>query len=198
VTKPIHALMLAAAAGLAIVSAGCANELARSSQSPTQLVLDTLLVARSTSAATPTTFVSGPLISDIPGPNEGYFNDYGQATIRSIRKDVLGTAPSDLNRVTITRYRIVYRRSDGLNTPGVHVPQPVDGAVTATLPPEGTTVLIFELVRHNAKVEPPLAVLGVNPQVLTTIAEVTFFGRDQAANEVSVSGLVQINFGSFN
>jgi hypothetical protein len=32
---------------------------------------------------------------------------------------------------------------------------------------------------------------------VTTIAEVTFYGRDQAGNDMTVSGLVQVNFGNF-
>jgi hypothetical protein len=30
-----------------------------------------------------------------------------------------------------------------------------------------------------------------------TLAEVTFYGSDQAGNEVSVAGLISVNFGDF-
>jgi hypothetical protein len=191
----------AAIAAAAVASSSCARDLTRSSHSPTQLVIMQLLTASTTTGATPTTFNSGPLGSDIPGPGEGYFNDFGQATIRAQLRD-LGAAgspavPTQVNDVTITRYRVVYRRSDGRNTPGQDVPHPIDGAVTLTVPGGGTGIIVFEIVRHNAKIEPPLAALGTNPQVLTTIAEVTFFGRDQAGNEISTTGNVQINFASF-
>ena len=33
--------------------------------------------------------------------------------------------------------------------------------------------------------------------MISTIAEVTFYGRDQAGNEISVTGLLSINFGDF-
>lgn len=180
----------------AMLSSGC-GEFVRQSRSPSQLVVLSLLTARGTGGTT-TTFVSGPLTSDIPGPGETYFNDLGQVTLSLMLRDgAAGTAPTALNAVTISRYRVEYRRSDGLNTPGLHVPYAFDGAVTLTIVAGTNGVAAFELVRHNAKREPPLAVLGVNPQVLTTIAEVTFFGRDQAGNEVSATGSVQVNFGSF-
>jgi hypothetical protein len=40
--------------------------------------------------------------------------------------------------------------------------------------------------------------LASNPVFLTTLAEVTFYGRDQVGNDVSVTGLIQINFGNFS
>ena len=58
--------------------------------------------------------------------------------------------------------------------------------------------LSIELVRHVAKLEAPLFVLGSSPEVLTMVAEVTFYGRDQAGNDLSASGNVQINFANFN
>ena len=182
----------------AMLSSGC-GEFVRQSRSPSQLVVLSLLTARGTASTAVVTFVTGPLGSDIPGPGETYFNDLGQVTMSLILRDGAQlTGPTALNAVTISRYRVVYRRADGLNTPGLHVPYAFDGAVTFTVAAGVNGLAAFELVRHNAKLEPPLAILGVNAEVLTTIAEVTFYGRDQAGNEVSATGNVQINFGSFN
>ena len=54
------------------------------------------------------------------------FNDVGAATLQAGAEGSghrrLGVAPSALNAVTLKRYRIVYRRADGRNTPGVDVP----------------------------------------------------------------------------
>ena len=55
----------------------------------------------------------------------------------------------------------------------------------------------FELVRVIAKKESPLVNLVNSSAIVTIIAEVTFFGRDQVGNDVSVSGLIQIDFGNF-
>jgi hypothetical protein len=57
--------------------------------------------------------------------------------------------------------------------------------------------LDFELVRHIAKEEPPLAPLAHSPTIIATIAEISFFGRDQVGNEVTVTGQMLIQFGNF-
>ena len=80
---------------------------------------------------------------------------------------------------------------------GVDVPFAFDGAITTTIPANGTTTATFELVRHVAKDEAPLAALASNPAIITTIADVTFFGRDQVGNEVSAAGSILIDFGNF-
>src|SRR5688572_3346073 len=181
----------------ALVSSSC-GEFVRSSNSPTQLVINQILVAAG-SGTVATSFVSGPLLSDVQAATGTIFDDFGQVTLRAILRDQGlpgGVAPSStaVNDVTISRYRIVYSRSDGRNTPGVDVPFPIDGAMTVTIPIGGSAAGVFELVRHVAKAEAPLVVLRNNPVVIAMIADVTFFGRDQAGNEVSVSGSVQINF----
>jgi hypothetical protein len=57
------------------------------------------------------------------------------------------------------------------------------------------------LVRHVAKEESPLVQLkfysGNTPPVISTISDVTFYGRDQVGNEVSVTGSILIDFGDF-
>jgi hypothetical protein len=106
-------------------------------------------------------------------------------------------APSDLNQVTFTRYRVVYRRSDGRNTPGVDVPQPIDTGLTFTVPAAGTATAGFELVRNIAKREAPLIALIDNGNIISTIADVSFFGRDQAGNDVAATGSLTVNFGNF-
>jgi hypothetical protein len=126
------------------------------------------------------------------------FNDLGQVVLRLVPKDVINTtSPSTNNAVTITRYRVVYRRTDGRNTQGVDVPYAFDGGVTGTVSPQGTATLAFELVRHTAKKESPLVQLIENPTIIATIAEITFYGQDQVGNDVSATGMLQVNFGNF-
>jgi hypothetical protein len=129
------------------------------------------------------------------------FSDNGEVTMSLIMRDP-GTpsapsAPSALNQITITRYNVRYRRTDGRNTPGVDVPFGFDGAVTFTVPSSGTVTAGFELVRHTAKQEAPLRALASNGVIISTLAEITFYGRDQAGNEVSVSGSLTVDFGNF-
>jgi hypothetical protein len=53
------------------------------------------------------------------------------------------------------------------------------------------------MVRHVAKEESPLVQLIRNPQIISTIAHVTFYGRDAVGNEISVTGSIGIEFGNF-
>jgi hypothetical protein len=48
-----------------------------------------------------------------------------------------------------------------------------------------------------AKLEAPLGALAQSLVIISTIADVTFFGRDQAGNEVSATGSIGVQFGDF-
>jgi hypothetical protein len=130
------------------------------------------------------------------------FNDVGQATMRTVMKDqgtaALGVGPTFLNAVTIRRYRITYRRADGRNTPGVDVPYPIDGAVTATITNIPSS-FGFEAVRHQAKLEQPLVTLvSLGGRVfISTIAEVTFYGEDLSGNAVQATGTMTVSFSDY-
>ncbi len=190
---------------VAVATAGC-GDVVRQGQAPVLLVIDRLEGSAGNTSPEP---FSSPLFSDVlttvtsPAPCTPeepcftVFSDSGRVTLRLIPKDITGPAPSTNNAVTITRYRVAYLRSDGRNTPGVDVPYGFDGAVTGTVPATGTIELTFELVRHVAKQEAPLATLVTDSSVITALAEISFFGRDQVGNDISVTGLIQVNFGNF-
>ena len=181
----------ASIACLAVVTAGC-GDLVGQDRSSVILVIDSLAAA---SGASTTQTFAGTLQSDVE-TRGGIFSDSGRVILRIISKD-LGELVTATNAVTINRYLITYRRVDGRSTPGVDVPYPFDSAVTATIPP-GTSVTIgFELVRHNAKFEQPLLGLVNSLVTVSTIADITFFGRDQAGRELSVTGSIGIQFGNF-
>jgi hypothetical protein len=147
------------------------------------------------------TMVTSPAPCTATSPCPTVFNDVGGVTMSLGLKDpgnsMTPSSPSALNQVTFTRYRVVYRRSDGRNTPGVDVPHPIDSALTFTVPNSGQATAGFELVRHTAKQEAPLAALAVNPTIIATVAEVSFYGRDQAGHDVIASGTIGVNFGNF-
>jgi hypothetical protein len=127
------------------------------------------------------------------------FEDVGQVRFRLALKDP-GTPdtpniPSSTNFITVTRYRVTYVRADGRNTPGVDVPYPFDGGLTSTVTTAGS-VATFSLVRLQSKLEAPLqALIGNGGAIaISTIAEITFYGTDQAGRAVSVTGRLFINF----
>jgi hypothetical protein len=146
------------------------------------------------------TNVVSPAPCSAAAPCPTVFGDNGQAAMHIAMKDAgsaTPTTPTELQNITLSRYRVVYTRSDGRNTPGVDVPQPFDGFVTVTVTPGGTS-FAFSLVRVQAKQEPPLVLLK-NPLsgTITEFAAVTFYGTDQTGAEVSVTGTIQIDFGNF-
>jgi hypothetical protein len=124
------------------------------------------------------------------------FNDLGRVRLRLAMKDSL-TQPTTNNFITVNRYRVNFVRADGRNTPGVDVPYPFDGAFTGTVGSGGETTVGFELVRHMAKAEAPLAALARNSVIISTIAQITFYGHDQTGREVSVDGQILVSFGNF-
>ena len=194
--KSINVLLLGWTVCLAGAAAGC-GDVVRQDRSPVSLVIESLTGASGASGNVGT--FSGTLQSDvltIVDDSPTIFSDSGQVTMRFVMKDIL-TTPSAVNAVTINRYRVTFRRSDGRNTPGVDVPFPFDSAVTFTIAPGGAVTQAFELIRHVAKMEAPLAALQSSPVIISTVADITFFGHDLAGNELSASGSLGIQFGNF-
>jgi hypothetical protein len=184
------------------------GDVVRTGRAPSYLVVDSIRGIRgAATVATPAnTLVSdvitnviapAPCAQDNPCPT--IFSDAGEATMHIALKDP-GTAtapssPTEVNAITITRYHVEYIRADGRNTPGVDVPYGFDGAVTVTV--SAPTTFGFQLVRVVAKEETPLRQLRTSSSFITVIARVTFFGHDQAGNEVIANGSIQVDFGNY-
>ena len=186
-------VVIAGAVLLMLASAGC-GEMTREGTASSYLVLDMIEAAP---GAEPDEF-GGFLLSDVLTVVDdipGVYNDVGQVTVRLAMKDSL-VSPSPTNAITITRYHVEYKRTDNQNRPGIDVPYAFDGGMTLTVSGDAVTGS-FEIVRHIAKLEAPLKALLVNGVIISTIAEVTFYGRDQTGREVSVMGRIQIDFGNF-
>jgi hypothetical protein len=197
---------LAGIVALAAMSATACGTANTEGRSPSYLQIDTLQAA---SGAKPSDF-GGVLQSDVVtlvktqvdgkevlAPT--IYEDNGRVSLTMALKDVGSssspTQPSSINAITVTRYHVDYRRTDGRNTAGVDVPYGFDGAATGTIGTSGAT-LVFTIVRAQAKLEAPLKAMagGGGAVVISTIADVTFYGRDQNGNAVSVTGSISINF----
>jgi hypothetical protein len=200
---------VASAVALAALSAGCGEYVREQGRSPVQPVIVLLEAA---SGAEPEE-MGGVLLSDVTtdvttpdpcstdNPCPTIFNDVAEVTMTLILKDPgvpgITAAPTALNQVTFNRYRVEYRRADGRNTQGVDVPFAFDSAVTFTVPDDGQATMDFQIVRHTAKTEAPLRALASSGDQISTIATVTFYGRDQAGNEVTAMGSIGIEFANF-
>jgi len=188
---------LSGAVVLIAASVSC-GQASRQGKSPVYLVIDRLTDGNGNNylQSDVVKMITTPLPCSADNPCPTVFSDGGSVTLESFQKDVTAAGPSTNSAITISRYHISYRRADGKNTPGVDVPYGFDGALTGTTS-SGGLALNFELVRHVAKMESPLAELATNAAVITTIADVTFYGRDVIGNDVSVSGSIQVDFGNF-
>jgi hypothetical protein len=189
-------LLFILALTLLVVSCG---DMTRQGTGSSYLIINALEAA---SGAEPSTF-GGTLNSDVVTVVDDVptiFNDIGRVRLSLAMKDAGGvdlpTSPTTNNYITVNRYHVRYIRADGRNTPGVDVPYPFDGAFTGTVG-AGEFTAGFELVRHIAKSEAPLGALARNFVIISTIAEVTFYGRDQTGREASVTGQILVSFGNF-
>ena len=194
--------IVAAASG----ALGCGDAV-RTGRSPVSLVVDGIEAA---SGAKPTEFgaeLASDVLTLVKKQVDGkevrvptVFTDPARARFRLAMKDV-GTpanpaSPSSNNTVTITRYRVEYRRTDGRNKQGVDVPYAFEGATTGSIAGEAASEIGFTLVRVQAKEEAPLRALIDNGGaiIISTIADVTFYGRDYTGNEVAVTGSIGVTF----
>lgn len=162
-------------------------------RTPVYPVIDALLASSVTKAGQVGTFVN-TLQSDVLTKGS-IFEDPGQVTMHLDMRDVSQT-PTSNNNITFTRYRVEYRRTDGRNVEGVDVPYSFEGASTFTVPSSGSVTAGFILVRVQSKLEPPLITLEGDGGsiVISTIANVTFYGKDQTGVDVSVTGSISVNF----
>jgi hypothetical protein len=202
---PIRTVVRCAAAALLAAAATSCGDVVRSSRSPVMLVFNLLQAAPGNSPgelgtnlnSDVITLLTTPAPCSAESPCPTTFNDVGSAALASVMRDVAVT-PTSNNQVTINRYHVAYRRADGRNREGIDVPHAFDGAATATVVPGGTpTGIGFTIVRNAAKKESPLVELGSSPNLLDTIADVTFYGTDLVGNDVSVTGSILITFANF-
>lgn len=186
------------AAGVAAMALGlvaCTPDFAAQDQS--SVLLRVVKVTGQPGAGADTT-ESDFLMSDVNFKG-GVFNDNMFLQLEVIAKNpslVLGT----FNDVLVQRYGVVYRRSDGRNTEGIDVPYAISGPMTALIKAGGTPQKVGLLVvRHQAKLEPPLLNLtvGGGAQVLTVIAEITIHGTTTSGKAVQAVGFLQISFADF-
>lgn len=192
IVRSVKSLLAAVVCGLSLTS--CAD-LAQTGSGPSYLVIDGFVV-------TPGGRTAGggaSLESDVAIQGTA-FTDSATATIRNVMKNTLSaTGPSPHSDVTLRQYRVRFRRTDGQNREGVDVPYGFDGGTTITIPAGGSNSVTFDLIRLQSKLEPPLRTLvgGGGALVISMIAEITFYGSDQAGNDVSVSGTIDVKVADF-
>jgi hypothetical protein len=173
---------LAVTAGLAL--AGCSASYVEGDNSSVLLLVEDIAGG-------------APLLSDVRGENGLILNCQADVTISARAKNPnspVGTSED----VRITRYSVSYRRSDGRGAQGVDVPYTISGNTTVLVEAGGTgsVQLPIDLVRHQAKLEPPLSnITGL--QIVTMFADVTISGQTVSGKSVKASGSAQVTFADF-
>ncbi len=138
-----------------------------------------------------------PLLSDVRGENGAIVNCQVDVTVAARPKNPNSPVGASED-VRVTRYTVSYRRSDGRGVQGVDVPYTISGNTTALVEAGGTSSiqLPIDLVRHQAKLEPPLSNI-VDLQIVTMFADVTLTGATISGKRVSANGSAQVTFADF-
>lgn len=135
--------------------------------------------------------------------DDGVFHDTVKVAVAvRFKNPNVDTVPSIPNAVIIERYEVKYRRSDGRGVEGQDVPFTISGSMTAAfdVKTSGTDDLLLEVVRIQAKLEPPLRNLvsgSGGGMVVTMFADITLHGRTISGQAVQATGSLQIDFANF-
>ncbi|PYQ38481.1 MAG: hypothetical protein DMF77_23975 [Acidobacteria bacterium] len=141
-----------------------------------------------------------PLDSDVRISSGTVCPDFVSLRVENHQKNPLNTDASFRADIVIERYGVRYFRSDGRNTEGVDVPYAISGNVAQEVQAGSSATLSLEVVRRQAKLEPPLKNLidFGGGQVVTMFAEVTIHARstvNQTTN--AATARLQIDFADF-
>jgi hypothetical protein len=171
----------------ALAASGCVPDWAKQGDSP-----EILLMTGINDGA--------PLNSDVRISNGTVCPDFAALRVENHKKNPLNTDTSFRSDIVIERYGVRYFRSDGRSTEGVDVPYAISGNVAQEVQGGSAAVLNLEVVRRQAKLEPPLRNLidFGGGQVVTMFAEVTLHARstvNQTTN--TATARLQIDFADF-
>jgi len=175
----------ACALALALVAGGCAPDYVTGSTAPVNLLIGSINggavldsdVRLSTGTICPDTV---PVALGVRAKN--------QNTV-----DI--TVPQ---HVLVQQYEVRYFRSDGRANEGIDVPYRFGGPLASEVDvaTSGVTAVPVQVVRRQAKLEPPLSnITGF--QIVTMIAEITISGQTVAGQAVSATGRMQVDFADF-
>lgn len=187
-----------------LLSVSCGGELLRTGRSPAYMVVTSTQGSTGNGGNASQFLLSdvqvlvSQVVNGVTMQVPTFFNDVALATIRvDLKNPTVG--PTAINAVTVTRYQVSFRRSDGRNTPGIDVPYGFSGGLGTTINAGTSGTVSFDLIRHQAKLEPPLRnLVGLGGfGFISTIAEITFFGRDQNGNELTATTNLDVQFGDF-
>jgi len=182
---------------------GCTPDWARENNSDVLLIMEFVNGQAGGGVGAGTT----QLQSDVRTPS--IINDNAELRLRSIAKNPGLTGNRDTlavpNDVILSRYTVRYYRADGRSIEGVDVPYAISGDMNTLIQADSTVTTSIIVVRHQAKIEPPLRNLfsgelqsGLGGQrIVTMYAEITVYGETISQRKVSAVGRLEIVFADY-
>jgi hypothetical protein len=149
-----------------------------------------------------------PLKSDVRLAPSAVVNDSVPVDVAVRAKNPnFDNVPQIAMAVFLERYEVSYYRSDGRAVEGVDVPYRISGNLTVAIDAltSGTTPIPIDVVRAQAKLEPPLVnlwgpesgTLGGTALIVTMFARITLHGRTVPGQAVQATGTLQIDFADY-
>lgn len=184
--------------GVLLVLSGC-NAVENLSNSGTRLILLSIKGAGESMEAT--TEETDTIFSDVYlGESVVNTNAALHLTAQMLNPDTADDDLSHYNNVIVDRIDVSFSRTDGRSEPLVDVPLAFSVPVTHTVTVGEETRLNFVLIRHDAKLEPPLRDLRELGQehVLILVANITVYAYDLAGNRLEpVRGWAEVHCANF-
>jgi hypothetical protein len=171
----------------ALVVGGCTPDWAKNGDSPGVLLMTAINDGN-------------PLDSDVRISSGGVCPDLTSLRLENHFKNPGITSTGFRHDLTVERYEVHYFRSDGRNVEGVDVPYSITGNVAQEVIEESAATLNLEVVRRQAKLEPPLANLkgSGGALIVTMFAEITLHATTTTGEVLNpVTGRLQIDFADF-
>jgi len=188
-----------ALAALTLVLAAC-NPLENDTLSMSQLIVESM-TGMDLGGKDANYVMSDVLFQDPDTGDTSIIADIAKATMSARMLDPNPiTGPSSYADVQLTRYAVTFYRADGKNMPGVDVPHPFEGSVTALIKIGIPNQVNFVIVRETAKQESPLVnilQLGTRAEAFSATARVDFYGHDLTGNAVKATGYISITFANY-
>ena len=174
----------AVGAALALAMAGCGADYVEDSRAPVYLQIQSINGG-------------AQLDSDV---RNGEFSSFVCENEVDVAVTVLNKNPNGptaaSSSVQLESYEIRYTRTDGRGTEGIDVPYRITGNLALTVEVGGDATFPLEVVRRQAKLDPPLNNIS-QTTIVTVSAQVTLYGKTVAGERLSASGRFQIDFADF-
>ena len=175
-------MRLGTALAVALALAGCSADYVEDSEATVLLVVASINDGKT-------------IASDVRGDGGTITNCSVQVKLAAPLKNPKNPG-SVTENILLQRYDVSFSRADGRGIEGVDVPYRFSAAMAAYVARGAETAITVDIVRQQAKLEPPLSNI-TGKEIVEMIAHVTVYGQTVSRDSVSASGAVQIRFADY-